>query len=138
GSINCRCRGASVFAQRGVNAMGQADGQVRKPFLDQRFKLQLMDGIDDRPEEAHRHRFNAGVLNLLENTARLNLVERMYDVAARSYTFRHLEGQRTWNVGPRIGDRVVEKRQSDPPAFPQHEYIGMARSRNERGTRGLG
>jgi hypothetical protein len=81
----------------------------------------LVDGVDDRPQQAHRHRGDVQAPDLGQRLAQRVLVERHRDVALGVDALGHLKREALGDVGRRIA--VPEVKRVELSALAQHQRV---------------
>jgi hypothetical protein len=72
--------------------VGKGEGDARQVLLDQASDRQFVGGVDDRPEETYRDRFDALSGESFENFDDALLFQRVANGAVPEKTLRDLEG----------------------------------------------
>jgi hypothetical protein len=127
--------GTAVFAQGRVELMGEGIRHPRQMPLQQHAGAQLVRRIDDRPQQAHRDRFNPARAHRRDHREEPRVVERLGHRSVGDDPARHFPGQGAWDIGFGVGHAEVERFR--PAAFAQHQDVGVAPGGQECGAGGV-
>jgi hypothetical protein len=125
--------GSPVFAQGGIDAVGQSHGYTRQMRCQKFAQAKLMLGIDDRPEETHRNRRDLRFPKLGDHLPCGRFVEQLDRPARRIDTLRDFERQGPEHIGFGIRDGKIEG--LDPAALANDEYVAVPLRREQRRAR---
>ena len=115
--------------------MGQGIRHTGQVLRDQLAHPVFMGGIDDRPQQTNRDRFDFLGLQVFKNLDDPVFVQRAHLRSVGQNSAGHLIRKSARNVGLRIGNREVER--LHPPAFAKHKNVPMSLSGQERGLGGV-
>ena len=129
--IDGRRHRPAVLADRRVDAVRERVWDAGQVFLDEPSDGKLMLGVDDRPEEADRDRFDPQLREPLKYDDCGSFIERHLDRTVDHDALGYLEGQSLRHIGFRVRRLEVESLRS--PALAEDQRVRVSLRRKERG-----